>query len=704
VIGLDELYFQVSKHAPFLGHLPGGPCIAMTSPPAVDMKDPEIRAAGGYRPDVDGLRAVGVLSVLAFHAFPRIVPGGFIGVDVFFVISGFLIGGIIFRSLAAGSFSFLEFYAKRVRRIFPALIVVLLAALGIGWWTLYDDEFRQLWNHVAGGAGFLANIFEWRESGYFDALTAEKPLLHLWSLGVEEQFYFVWPLMLWVAWKLRMNLVFPILLVGLISFALNIWVVRFSTPAAFYSPFTRFWELSAGSFLAVWPRPKYQSSLLRETSAICGALLVVAGLFAFSSAREYPGWRALVPTIGACLLIMAGPKSFVSRNLLANPFAIWIGLISYPLYLWHWPLISFASIVYGGMPPVVIRLLIVAASVALAWLTYRFVEKPIRRPPLGNTAPIALTVLLGIIGVVAVCGYVLKGRFLPQGNLSSLPGLSVSVDSLRNAHDLPQAFTCMPKLRGLGVVSDRCASNSNVPRVVVMGDSHAGHLYPGLVGSDVPLEVIWNAGCPPMSELPLIHSCDTRWRALETYVSDHRSSIRVVVLTAYYALYVSPQNLSGHHNEQFAAIKKQLPANSNGIEGASKVLMSGLENSISFFESRGIKVILALDVPELQYQPKACFPRTHFPYANSGIACIGTPRSVVDLRNSQMQKIADDLSKTHPHLAVFDPTPLLCDQSLCYPTKDNRLVYRDDDHLNDDGSKVVGAGLLRLIDSEALAK
>src|SRR6185437_6617263 len=134
------------------------------------MKRHDIQAAGGYRPDVDGLRAVGVLSVLAFHAFPRLVSGGFVGVDVFFVISGFLISGIIFRSLAAGSFSFMDFYARRVRRIFPSLIVVLLAALGIGWWILYDDEFRQLWNHVAGGAAFVANIVEWREAGYFDAL------------------------------------------------------------------------------------------------------------------------------------------------------------------------------------------------------------------------------------------------------------------------------------------------------------------------------------------------------------------------------------------------------------------------------------------------------------------------------------------------------------------------------------------------------
>jgi peptidoglycan/LPS O-acetylase OafA/YrhL len=663
------------------------------------MKSHEIHAAGGYRPDVDGLRAVGVLSVLAFHAFPRLVSGGFVGVDVFFVISGYLISGIIFRSLGSGSFSFMEFYARRVRRIFPSLIVVLLAALGLGWWILYDDEFRQLWSHVAGGAAFVANIVEWREAGYFDALTAEKPLLHLWSLGVEEQFYFVWPLMLWAAWKLRSKLVFPVILVGLFSFALNIWIVRFNATAAFYSPVTRFWELSAGSFLAVASLPQYRSNLLRETSAICGALLIIAALIALSPTNEYPGWRALMPTIGTCLLITAGPKSFVSRIALANPLVVWFGLISYPLYLWHWPLLSFASIVYGGMPPVTIRLSIVGVSIALAWLTYRFVEKPIRRPPLGRSAPIALSAGLGVIFAIALCGYVFRGGLLPAGNLSPLPGLSISADSLRNAHDLPPAFSCMPKLKALRVIADRCASNSNDPRVVVMGDSHAGHLYPGLIGSDLPLEVIWNAGCPPVAELPLIHSCDSRWRALESYVSSQSSRIKMVVLTAYYDLYLSPTNLVSHRNEQFAAIKKGLPANSNDVQGVNEALLSGLENSISFFESRGVQVVLALDVPELQFQPKACFRRTHFPSVKNKSDCAGTPRPMVDSRDRQMRVIADELRKTHPRLVIFDPTPLLCDQSRCYATKDHQLMYRDDDHLNDEGSKLVGRSLLQLIDS-----
>lgn len=664
------------------------------------MKRHDIQAAGGYRPDVDGLRAVGVLSVLAFHAFPRLVSGGFVGVDVFFVISGFLISGIIFRSLAAGSFSFMDFYARRVRRIFPSLIVVLLAALGIGWWILYDDEFRQLWNHVAGGAAFVANIVEWREAGYFDALTAEKPLLHLWSLGVEEQFYFVWPLMLWAAWKLRTKLVLPVMLVGLCSFALNIWVVRFNATAAFYSPVTRFWELSAGSFLAVSSLPAYRSNILRETSAICAALLIIAALLVFNPTSQYPGWRALLPTLGTCLLITAGPKSFVNRVALANPLAVWFGLISYPLYLWHWPLLSFASTLYGGSPPAPVRLLIVAVSIALAWLTYRFVEKPIRRPPLSRSAPLALSAAMGVIAAVAVCGYVLKGPFLPTGNLLAPPGLSVSMDSLRNAHDLPQAFTCMPKLRELHVISDRCASNSDVPRVIVMGDSHAGHLYPGLIASDLPLEVIWNAGCPPVAELALIHSCDTRWRALEAYVSSQRSSVKLVVLNAYYDLYLSPSNLVGHRNEQFAAIKKGLPANSNALQGAFSALMSGLENSINFFDSQGIEVVLALDVPELQFQPKECFKRTFFSYLDNGVNCVGTPRPVVDFRNRQMQQIADNLRRTHPHLVIFDPTPSLCDESRCRATTQGRLLYRDDDHLNDEGSKLVGRPLLQLLEGE----
>ncbi|QNF13917.1 acyltransferase [Aeromonas jandaei] len=203
-----------------------------------------------YRPDIDGLRAVAVLSVVAFHAFPAWMKGGFIGVDVFFVISGFLITTIIFENLDRGTFSFTEFYARRIRRIFPALALVLLMCLTIGWFLLLPEELNQLGSHIAAGAGFVSNLVLWGESGYFDNAAESKPLLHLWSLGIEEQFYIFWPFFLWLAWKKKFNLLTLTTLVALASLYFNLKGIKQDATAAFYSPQTRFWELLSGSILA----------------------------------------------------------------------------------------------------------------------------------------------------------------------------------------------------------------------------------------------------------------------------------------------------------------------------------------------------------------------------------------------------------------------------------------------------------------------
>lgn len=203
-----------------------------------------------YRPDIDGLRAVAVLAVVVFHVFPDWLEGGFIGVDVFFVISGFLISSIIFENLDKGTFSFSEFYARRIRRIFPALLVMLISSLIFGWFVLLPEELNQLGKHVAAGAGFVSNIVLWNEVEYFDSAADKKPLLHLWSLGIEEQFYIAWPLVVWLAWKKRLNILFLSMVAVLVSMVFNVNVVHQYPDAAFYCPLTRFWELLCGSVLA----------------------------------------------------------------------------------------------------------------------------------------------------------------------------------------------------------------------------------------------------------------------------------------------------------------------------------------------------------------------------------------------------------------------------------------------------------------------
>jgi peptidoglycan/LPS O-acetylase OafA/YrhL len=203
-----------------------------------------------YRPDIDGLRAIAVLSVVAFHAFPNLVKGGLIGVDVFFVISGYIISTIIFENLDRGTFSLAEFYARRIRRIFPALLLVLVASYAFGWFALLADEYKQLGKHIAAGAGFVSNIVLWNEAGYFDNSAETKPLLHLWSLGIEEQFYIVWPLLLWLTWKQKFNLLTITIPLAAASFYLSVKGIGKDEVANFYSPQTRFWELLSGSLLA----------------------------------------------------------------------------------------------------------------------------------------------------------------------------------------------------------------------------------------------------------------------------------------------------------------------------------------------------------------------------------------------------------------------------------------------------------------------
>ncbi len=226
-----------------------------------------------YRADIDGLRAIAVLAVIGFHAFPDRFPGGFIGVDIFFVISGFLISTIIFESLERGRFSFSEFYGRRIRRIFPALVLVLAATYAFGWFHLLAMEYKQLGRHIAGGAGFLSNFVLWDEAGYFDTAAETKPLLHLWSLGIEEQFYVCWPLLLWLAWKMKWGFLRITLALGVISFALNIDAAYSNVVAAFYAPQTRFWELMAGALLAHRVAAWRARVSLAEPAACC----VVAG-------------------------------------------------------------------------------------------------------------------------------------------------------------------------------------------------------------------------------------------------------------------------------------------------------------------------------------------------------------------------------------------------------------------------------------------
>lgn len=380
-----------------------------------------------YRPDIDGLRAMAILSVVIFHAFPSGLPGGFVGVDVFFVISGFLISSIVFRSLQRGDFSFAEFYAHRVKRIFPALIVVLTTCYALGWFVLLPDEFKQLGKHMAAGAGFVQNFVLRKEVGYFDVAAELKPLLHLWSLAIEEQFYLVYPVLVFVAWRLRLNVLTVIVLLCLLSFGLNVTATVKRPAVAFFMPQTRFWELLLGSMLAylqffkraemsAWmqhwafhpalfhypPLSVWRATVLNNLLSVLGISLLVAAVFFINKSKHFPGWWVLLPVLGAFLLILAGPEALVNRTILANRLMVFVGIISYPLYLWHWPILSFARILESEAPSPEIRAAAVTLSAVLSWLTYRLIERPIR---FGKKTWVKTALLCGTLAIVGYIGY-----------------------------------------------------------------------------------------------------------------------------------------------------------------------------------------------------------------------------------------------------------------------------------------------------------
>jgi peptidoglycan/LPS O-acetylase OafA/YrhL len=411
--------------------------------------------------------------VVGFHAFPEAMPGGFIGVDIFFVISGFLITGIIARELGQQHFGLLTFYARRIRRIFPALIVVLSATLVLGWLWMLPQAYAQLSSDVFASAAFVSNVALWLQSGYFDIESGKKPLLHLWSLGIEEQFYLFWPLILMLAVRWRLSLLAVVSILGIASFALNVALIGPDPVATFYLPFTRAWELLAGAALACgWSQIRHTpvSSNLR---AAAGALLIAIAVGALDSRSAFPGWWAALPVAGAALMLSA-PTAWGCRQLLASTTMVRIGLISYPLYLWHWPLLVFFGIVKFAPLTLLERALIVGLSFALAWLTYRLIEIPFRsgRP----TRPKIVALCSGMALVALAGGVIVRG----DGFDFRLPAEIRDMAAVKTESFKWRFRECLLDLGHETSFADDCVDRNRRPLILLWGDSTAGALLLGL--------------------------------------------------------------------------------------------------------------------------------------------------------------------------------------------------------------------------------
>jgi peptidoglycan/LPS O-acetylase OafA/YrhL len=457
-----------------------------------------------YRPDIDGLRAIAVSLVVFHHAFPQILPSGFIGVDLFFVISGFLITTIIFQNLERGSFSFLDFYVRRIKRIFPALILVLVACLVYGWFSLFPADYKQLGKHTLAGAAFVSNFAFWYESGYFDGDSKLKPLLHLWSLGIEEQYYIFWPLIAWLAWKKKVNLLKVCLVLLVVSLIVNIVTVKHNAVAAFFSPASRFWELLIGSVLAYMKlhHQNANDATRNNLSAWLGlCLLIVGGVF-IDPERSFPGFWALLPTLSAYLLISAGSHAWFNRVVLSNRLLVWIGLISFPLYLWHWPLLVFAKQSSALQPSVQLLLSMVAISIAMAWLTYRLIERPIRFGKReGGRKALFLSLLLIIIGYL---GFNIYKR---DGLSFRMPPALQKIASYTNDYYNDSNYTCLIQNSDKDIEAPSPCfhkiGNTN-KSILLWGDSYAWAMYAGInkvASPQANVYLMGKAGCPPILEV-----------------------------------------------------------------------------------------------------------------------------------------------------------------------------------------------------------
>lgn len=626
-----------------------------------------------YRPDIDGLRAIAIGSVLVFHAFPNIFPNGFIGVDIFFVISGYLVSNIIFKNLFLGEFSFVEFYCRRVNRILPALFLVLIFCIIVGWFLLLAGEYRHLGKHVAAGAGFISNVVLLQEINYFDSAADTKPLLHLWSLGIEEQFYFFWPIVvvIFVRW---VNYFFVgILVLLLTSFGVGLFYIEINQSAAFYLPQARFWEMMAGGTLA-WANSGYSKTsrwsisdkkriLINNAFSILGCIFFVIGFFFVNQLKVFPGWWALFPVLGTVLLICAGPNSLINKKILSNIFLVWIGLISFPLYLWHWPILTFPRIVIGQEPGLMVKIILLSISILLAWVTYFFLEKKIRRRQTKKMAFLffVMIFLLGLTGF----NIFLKDGY-PDRKYANLIGYEGDIghDEFHkyvDEHFEKCSATEIAERADIWNGYVRCSqSKLGVPvDTVVLCDSHAEHLYIGLAEALMDKNVAFYT----KGDMPFMDGSNASYLIEYIGASEKISS---VIISAY--------------------LGKRLELMRPEVDFKEE-----LKKTVVFLKGKGKKVSLILDLPIFTFKPELCKGyRWIYKKESKCSMPLSEYHTILDLYKKEMEALAVEIKD----VAVINPESIFCDDKICSMVDNGKILYRDFNHLNIEGSKLFGNWLV----------
>jgi peptidoglycan/LPS O-acetylase OafA/YrhL len=629
-----------------------------------------------YRPDIDGLRAIAILGVVAFHADKRWAPGGFVGVDIFFVISGYLITQLILRGLASGTFSLLEFYQRRIRRIMPALVAVLLATWLIGWIMLAPSEYGSLGEHISAASVFASNFLLIHETGYFDTAAELKPLLHLWSLAVEEQFYLIWPALLLVLWRYKANTLLLLGIFGALSFGLTAANVDSQSLFSFFSPLSRAWELTIGALLAsrefeepVASRKPVNRAFggfqHRDIAACAGFALIFFSIAWIDQPVRYPNWTAALPTVGTGLLIVSGPNAWINRRILSRSTIVGIGLISYPLYLWHWPLLSYARIAVAGDPSLNIKLTAISAAAVLAGLTYLLIERPIRHGKRFTPTVLSATLVLmlcaaGGLGLATQWNHGFIFR-LPA-DIREIAGFHYDARAAYRGGDC--LLSSSQDERSFGADCVALDVTSARPLVLLWGDSHAAHLYPGLrrlQGTlSFSLAQLTQDSCPPILDVDFnaLPNC----RQVNDFIIRRVGELKpdIVVLAA---------SWWGH------------PQDTN-----PSTIIAQIERSIERLKELGVgQIVLVGPVPVFNPSlPKALMSF----YAATGGA---RPPERMKFALNQLTEFDDALRKAAAESSIIfvSPDDVMCNAQGCLTRigdDPGKLTAFDSAHLTDEGS------------------
>ncbi|MBE0494515.1 MAG: acyltransferase [Thiomicrospira sp.] len=642
-----------------------------------------------YREDIDALRGLAVLLVVIYHAFPETLPGGFIGVDVFFVISGYLITSIMLLSINRGDFSLKDFYARRIRRLFPALITVLLFTLGLGWLVLFPEEYQQLGSHVANSVIFILNFKLINEVGYFDVESHYKPLLHLWTLSVEEQYYLLWPLIILLFLKINKHPGYLLGFLFIASLSANLYFSQGYTQETYYHTLTRFWQLAAGSLLAVWLINQQdlksrgeQQYFSDKVTMLGGVILIILSAIFIDSQMIYPGYLAILPVVGAVMIIVANSRLKQYAGLVK------LGLISYPLYLWHWVFISFLYIYLGRKPETLALVVAVLLSLFFAYLTYKYIEQ-LRYQKRATPYLIGILVIIGLVGV-----YVEHKKGLPdRHSMESFIEANTQFKrtTAKDEHCVDYTNEALADQQAFDYC--RASALEKNKLVAIIGDSHAHVLFSGISSlantHGYGAILLANSSCPTLQGFEWgrndneVEVCKVKIEQILTII-EKDPRVEKVIMATRGPVYI--------HGEVEGLFTKQSVDNSLALVKDQKqtyeTYFDGFKNTMSRIEKMGhVKdVFYKLENPELDFLPKEVIPR---PYDYFDIS---TNRSFMDkalyLKRMSVYRDYASLLK-FPKLKLLDPVDALCDKNSCYSNMDNKFLYADDDHFSVYGSYFV---------------